>query len=323
MPRIFKLWMRFDQHRQVFDPDRAVTSERKDFKVGARVTPYKWLAVSGNVNYLTREGERSPYPAGSVSNIGTSYDYALTTSRIAAEARKDRRGGAVSLRISDYTDELSAEKDRRGQVVSARAYAPCFFYDKWLHMVRGAYGKRELTNGDLDYELTNFQYTGVVKPIDRFQLRYNFDANRIDNKSTELRTDRIQNNADATYFHEYGRVAAGYGYETNDDDRSLTSYSSWRAGLTLRYRHWVKAKAYFAGRIKKDDEELTLLKDVEASRFPSASVNTPISTSKRRDRRPGATRASTTPTGAPPASTTRIPKTSTRTTTETSIQRAT
>lgn len=267
MPGKFKVTASFDQHRQVFDAGRAVTSERKDWKVGASVTPLEGLKLSGGLNYLTREGDRASFPAGTVSNLGTSYDYALTTGRVSAEYRHGRRGGAVTYRLSDYADELSDLTDRQGQVVSARLYIPCFFYDKWTHLVRGAYGKRELTDGDLDYTLSNFQYTGVVQPVDRLQFKYNFYANRVDNASTELKTDRFQNGLDVIYFYKYGRVNAGYIYETNDDDRSLTSYKTWRVGTAFRYDRWVKAKIDYSGRVKKDEEELTLLKDVEAASF--------------------------------------------------------
>ncbi len=266
-PGKFKVTAAFDQHTQVLDPNGAINSERKDWKFGAYFTPVKWLKLTGGLNYLTREGERTSYPSGTVSNLGDKYDYSLTTGRVGAEVRKGGRGAAVTYRISEYTDELDAADDRQGQVVSARLWAPCLFYDKWTHLFRGAFGKRELTNGDLDYELSNFQYTGVVRPVDPFQFRYTYYANRIDHKATDLQTDRFVNNLDATYFHNYGRVEAGYGYELNDDDRSLTSYNTWRVGTALRYKHWVKAKAFYSERVKTDEEELTLLKDVEASRF--------------------------------------------------------
>jgi hypothetical protein len=152
-------------------------------------------------------------------------------------------------------------------VVAARLYAPMPFYERWNNLFRGAYGTRELSNGDLEHTLKSFQYTTVLQPRDAYQLRYAFDASRVEDEAADLQTDRFQNDIDATWFHRYGRVSAGYGYEMNDDDRTLTTYHSWRAGATIRPDPRLTARVDYAGRVKKDQEELTLLKDVEASRI--------------------------------------------------------
>jgi hypothetical protein len=152
-------------------------------------------------------------------------------------------------------------------VVSARLYGPCAFYDRWTHMVRGSYGARELSNHNLEYTTASFQYTGVVEPRTDFQFKYGFEGRRTEHDATQLRTDRFTHDADATWFHPQGRISAGYGYETNDDDRSLTNYHSWRAGASYRFQKLVTAKVDYAGRVRKDVEELTLLKDVESSRI--------------------------------------------------------
>jgi len=76
----------------------------------------------------------------------------------------------------------------------------------------------------------------------------------------------VQNDFDVTWFHRYGRVNAGYGYEMNDDDRSITTYHSWRAGMTFRPERRLTARVDYSGRVKKDLEELTLLKDVQSLR---------------------------------------------------------
>ncbi len=272
VPGWLKLTAGYDQDRQVFDPGRAVHSMRKDLKVGAEVTPSKWLGLSGFFNYLTRDGDRLSYPAGTASALGDTYDNTLVTGQWTAEVRKGRRGGAISYSHSGYSDNRNRAADRTGRVVSARLYTPSPFYDKWTHLMRAAFGVRKLSNSDIDYTLANFQYTGIVQPVETFLLKYNFDANRIDNESTGLRTDRFQNDLDATLFYKYGRLTGGYGYETNDDDRTLTSYQSWRAGASFRIKKVVGAQVDYAGRVKKDTEELTLLKDVEASRF-RASLN--------------------------------------------------
>jgi hypothetical protein len=266
IPQTFKLTAGYDQNRQVFDAARAVNSERKDLKLGAEYTAGRWFGISGSFGYLTRTGDRLGFPAGTQSVLGTRYDNALTVGQIGVHGQKGRRGGAVSYQVSDYTDDLNAESGRSGRVFSARLYTPSPFYDKWTHMLRGAYGVRDSDN-DVDYTLANFQYTGIVQPLPAWQLRYNFEANRIDHETTRLKTDRFQNNVDVTYFHARGRITGGYGYEMNDDDRTLTTYRTWHAAATYRPGKWASAKFDYSGRIKNDQEDLTLLKDVEASRI--------------------------------------------------------
>jgi hypothetical protein len=265
VPGTLKLTAGFDQHRQIFSPEGRVNSGRKDWKAGAQFTPMPWLGLSGGFNVLTRDGDRLPFPSGTLSALGNRYDNALKNGEITAEVHKDRRGGAITYRASAFTDELDPAADRTGRVVSARLYSPCVFYDKWTHLVRAAYGNRKLSNANLEYTLANFQYTGVVQPVEAFRLRYNFDANRIDDQSTRLMTDRFQNDLDATWLYKYGQVSGGYGYETNDDDRTLTSYHNWRVGTAYRYGKYLNARVDYASRVKQDQEELTLLKDVEAS----------------------------------------------------------
>ena len=265
MPGLFKLGAGFDQHRQIFSPDAAVTSRRKDWKVGAEYTPLRWLGFSGAFDVQSRDGGRLAYPLGTLSALGTQYDNTLRTGELTAEVHQDGRGAALTYRASEYKDELDAGAKRRGQVASARLYAPDPFVRNLTHLVRVAFGERRLTGGDLDVTMGTFLYTGVLQPVDAFQLKYAFDAQRTDDQSTRLRTDRYQNQIDATWYHPYGQVGAGYAYETNDDDRSLTSYNTWRAGTVFRYRKYVDAKVEYTSRVKKDLEELTLLKDLDAS----------------------------------------------------------
>jgi hypothetical protein len=265
IPGTFKLTAGFDQHRQIFSPEGRVNSGRKDWKAGAQLTPAPWLGLSGGFNVLTRDGDRLPFPAGTLSVLGNRYDNTLKSGDVTAEVHKGRRGAAINYRASAFRDALDPAADRTGQVVSARLYSPCVFYDKWTHFLRAAYGNRKLSDANLEYTLANFQYTGVIQPVEAFRLRYNFDANRIDDQSTRLKTDRFQNDLDATWLYRYGQVSGGYGYETNDDDRTLTSYHNWRVGTAFRYGKVVTAKVDYASRVKQDQEELTLLKDIEAS----------------------------------------------------------
>jgi hypothetical protein len=280
-PGTFKLTANFDQSRYVFDPDRVTTAERKDWRVGAQYTPYRWLNINGSYNYLMREGERLPYPPGTESVLGESYDNVLQTGLISVEAQKDRRGGAITYQASGYADDLNSGADRRGHVISARAYLPDRFIDRWTHMLRGSYGVRRLKDGDLEYTMSDFQYTAVVQVQPRLQLRYNFEATRHDHEATDLKTIRFQNIADATYHHPYGHLNAGYAYETNDD-RTLTHYNSWRAGGSFRLAReggqgsWLTAKLDYAERTKKDEEQLTLLRDVEASKLRGSLELRPV-----------------------------------------------
>jgi len=267
VPGRFRLTAGYDQNRQVFDPGRGITSERKDLKLGMQVTPNRALALSGDVGYVVREGDRLAYPLGTASALGDRYDDAFLSGQLTADIRAGRRGGGVSFRMSDYSNDLNPAADRTGQVVAARLYAPMPFWDKWTNLLRGSYGTRQLTDGDVEYKLSSFQYTAVVQPRETYELRYAFDASRVDDNALQLQTDRFQNDFDATWFHRYGRVSAGYGYEMNDDDRSLTTYQSWRAATTFRPDRRFMARVDYAGRNKKDQEELTLLKDVESSRI--------------------------------------------------------
>lgn len=267
MPGRLRLTGGYDQNRYVFDPGRGITSERKDWRAGVQYTPVRWLALSGDVNRQVREGERLAFPSGTASVLGDRYDDRFASGRFSADVRAGRWGGGVSYRMTDYADALNAAADRRGRVVAARLVAPMPFADRWNNLFRGAYGARELTDGGLEYTLSSFQATSILQPRDAYELRYAFDASRVEDAAADLQTDRFQNDVDATWFHRFGRVTAGYGYEMNDDDRALTTYQSWRAGTILRPGSRLTARVDYAGRVKKDQEELTLLKDVEASRL--------------------------------------------------------
>ncbi len=266
-PGKFKLSASLVENTQVFDPARNITSDRRNWNVDARVTPARWLSLDGGVGYITRDGSRLAYPLGTQDALGLHYDTGLFSGRVSAEARKDRRVLAVDYRYSDFNDQRNAEADRTGQVVSARLAMPCLLYGNLTHLLRAAYGVSELSTGSLDYTLANFQYTGVLDPVDPLRLEYRFEAQRVDDKSTDLKTDRFTNDVDATVFYRYGDVSLGYGYETNDDDITLTSYNSWRAATTFRYNKLLKVKFRYAGRVKEDQEDLTLLKDIETSHF--------------------------------------------------------
>src|SRR5512140_1947540 len=275
-PGFFGFNAGYDQTRQLFSPDGAVNSMRKDWKVGAQYSPLKWLDLSGNFNYLSRDGGRISFPPGTPSVLGTGYDNVLKSGQLAAQVQRGRSGGALAYDVSKFSDRLNGSADRTGQVVSARFYAPTPFYDNWTNLLRAAYGVSKLSATDIDYKLSHFQYTGVVAPVRLLEFRYNFDASRLDDQATALRTDRFQNGLDATWFHKFGQVSGGYVYETNDDDRTLTQYHSWQAGTVLRYGKYVTARVNYAGRNKNDQEDLTLLKDIESNRLRARLQVQPI-----------------------------------------------
>ena len=125
IPRKLKFSADYDQNRQVFDPARSVNSERKDLKLAADYMVGRWFGVSGSFGYLTRTGDRLGFPDGaSPSVLGTGYDNALTTGQISVHGQKGRRGGAVTLQLSDFNDDKNTLAARSGTVVSARFYTP-------------------------------------------------------------------------------------------------------------------------------------------------------------------------------------------------------
>jgi len=158
-----------------------------------------------------------------------------------------------------------------------RAYGPCYFApDRLTHMVRAAYGKSEVPDSSLNYQMYNFQYTGAVRVIDPVRFKYNLYLNRIDNESTNLYTDNIQNNFDLVWYYGYGELFGGYGYQLNDDDRSITKYNVYRVGGTARWRDMVAAELSYANRNKEDEEKLTLLQDMEAEQVRATLEVKPI-----------------------------------------------
>lgn len=267
VPGRFRLTAGYDQNRYVFDPGRGVTSERKDWRGGLQFTPAKWLSLAADLNHQQKEGDRLAYPAGTASALGQSYDHRFLSGQVTADVRAGRRGGGLSYRMTDFADELNPAADRQGRVVAARLYAPMPFWSKWNNYLRGSYGTRELTDGGLEYTMSGFQYTAVIQPAEPWEFRYGLDLSRVEDSAADLQTDRVQNDFDLTWHHKYGRVSAGYGHEMNDDDRSLTDYHTWRAGMTFRPHQALNTRLDWTGRVKRDMEELTLLKDVYALKF--------------------------------------------------------
>jgi hypothetical protein len=267
-PGKFRFNSNYRQTRYVFDPDRNVTSDRKVWGFNLGFKPVKAFNILGNYTYNKRDGERWSYPMDTEGSwLGSEYDYTQQNAGVEAQWVAGRRGAAVRYDYTHFTNRMDEQTDRRGHLLSARFNSPCRLYDKWSHFLRFAYGKHDVVNAGVDFTLLNFQYTGIVKPIQWFQFKYNLYLNRIDDSATAMLTDNIQNNFDADFYYKYGRVFGGYGYEINDDDRVLTDYNTYTVGGTFDYRKRVYAKVSYANRTKTDSEKLTLLQDIETERL--------------------------------------------------------
>ncbi len=267
MPRLGEINVSHDNYRRVYDAAGDVASERKDWNFGASLHPSEWLRITGVHNMQWRDGEREGLAAGDMTVLGGEYDYALKTGTYEAEAHKDGRTFAVGWQHSSLADDLYSAADRTGNVFSVRASSPCLLLPSLTHFVRASYGKQELDDPALDYKLKTFQYLGILRPEPAWQVRYRLDLTRIENAATDLQTDNIRNDVDATWYNRYGHLTAGAGYVTRDDDKTLTDGTVWRAGGTFNHGRLLQAKLSYAASERNDDERATLLKDVESDRL--------------------------------------------------------
>jgi hypothetical protein len=267
---------RYDRFRQLYDRDGSTASVRESWRLGAKLTPADWLRIVGNYSLQTKTGGRLGEPAGTDSFLGSTYDYDLQTGFFEAEAHTGPRAFAVGYEMSRFTDNELAEADREGDIISARINGPCYFLPNLSHFLRGAYGTQKLTAVDTEYKIGNFQYLGVYRPASAWQVKYRFFFNRIDNEVTRLATDNIRNDFDLVWYNKLGQIFGGYGYVTNDNNKSLTENNVWRLGTVVAYQNWVKAKVSYASAHKTDQEHLTLLKDIESSRFRATLKSQPV-----------------------------------------------
>jgi hypothetical protein len=270
--------MRYDEYRQIYDANGSVTSLRKDGHLGVHAAPTPWLRLNGAYDVLSREGDRLTYPAATRSGgwLDDRYDYTLQRGSLEAEVQKDGRGLACGIEGTDLDDDSQSRLDRNGRVFSVRAYGSDPFLPGLIsHYARAVFGKQEISNTDLDYTISSFNYTGTVRPLRRLQFRYGLLLSRVKDESTQLQTDRVRNEADLTYAHRYGRLFGGYSYVTNDDDLRLTSGGGWRVGGSFADGLRLKARISYAESERDADEDLTLLKDIENSRFRASLKGRP------------------------------------------------
>ena len=262
------LTVRHNRGRQLYDADGQVSAERRDWRLGAHLTPTPALRLTAEYGRQDRAGDRWAVPFNTVSALGSAYDYVLQTHLVEGELRKDGRMFAAGWEGSRLTDNGDATMDRRGDVVSARASVPCLLLPgRITHFVRGSYGKQELENAALELTSSAFQYLGMIRATDAVELRYKLDLSRFENDATGLQTDRTRNDVDVTWRHAKGSLFAGYGFATTDDDVTLTDTNTWRAGGAYREGDRWQVRASYATSEKDDQESLTLLKDIESSRW--------------------------------------------------------
>jgi hypothetical protein len=262
---------RHHQSRRLYSADDQVSAERRDWNFSARVTPGSSFRFTADYGRQAREGDRWAIPDGTISALGTGYDYLLQTHFLEGEYRQDGRMFAVGFEKSSLTDDLHAGMDRSGNVISARASLPCLLFPgKVSHFVRASYGTQELDDTALDCTTSAFQYFGTVKAADDVELRYRFDGSRIESDATGLQTDRTRNDVDVTWRRARGSFFAGYGYATTDDDKTLTDTNTWRIGGSYHDPRW-QLRASYATSERDDQESLTLLKDIESSRWRASA----------------------------------------------------
>jgi hypothetical protein len=191
---------------------------------------------------------------------------------IEADLKRDVGGGsagfALAYNFANFDDKDAAVQDRLGRMFSARLYGAAYFWpDKLTHLLRGAWGTQELSETGLNFELASLQYTGVLRPHRSFQFKYNFHASRIDDQGTALETDNFRNNFILTYYHDYGQFYGGYGYETNDNNFTLTSYQTYLFGVSFNYAKKVRAQLEIGDRNKNDQGKTTLLEDIQSNKL--------------------------------------------------------
>lgn len=274
---LFEVTARYDRYRMIYDRDGSTESERENWRLGAKLTPADWLRIIGNYSIQSRDGSRLGDPGGDQSFLGSTYDYDLQTGYFEAEARSGPRAFALGYEMSRFEDRELAVADRKGDIMSARLSTPCYLFPEVLtHFLRGSYGKQEMQEVDTQYELSTFQYLGILKPARAWQLKYRFFFSRVDNEVTRLKTDNIRNDADLVWYNDLGSLFGGLGYVTNDDDRTLTENVVWRLGANVGSGKMIRGKVSYASAHKTDQEHLTLLKDIESSRFKASISSQPI-----------------------------------------------
>lgn len=266
------LTVRHQRSRQLYAADALNSVERRDWRVGARLTPSRDFRVTADYGRQDRAGDRRALQPGPASSLGAAYDYVLQTHFVEGELRKGGRMFAAGWEGSRLTDDTNAAMDRRGDVFSARASLPCLFLPGRLsHFVRGSYGTQELADAAHELTMSDFQYLGTLRATNSVELRYRLGLNRIESDATGLQTDRTRNDVDVTWRQRKASLFGGYGFATTDDDVTLTDTNTWRVGGAYRDGDRWQVRASYANSEKDDQESVTLLKDIESSRWRASA----------------------------------------------------
>ena len=260
---------RYDESRYLFDPAGAVSASRKDLWSTVSVTPSRWIWFSGDYGLQKREGDRIGFPEGVQSILGSAYDSQLHRYRAEVQARSNNGvGGTVSYEQVRLNDDLDPRNERDGHVYAAIVRVPGLVYDRLTHVVRGSIGRSELPEMELGYDVATIQYTGVIAPWRSIRGKYRFYGSRVEDESTDNRTDRYVHDGDIEARYRDALLSVGYGWEAWDDDRSVTTYDNLRASLGVgRSGDAVSGRFSWSTRNKDDEEDVTLLRDTEYARW--------------------------------------------------------
>jgi hypothetical protein len=268
----------YAENRFVFDPAGNVDAQRRNSYTTLTVTPQRWLWLSGDYNLQTRSGDRLPVRPGPTGWLGSQYDSKLHRWRLEAQARaRNGIGGTVAYDAVHQNDALDARRERDGYVASAVVHVPRFYFQRLTHVVRGAFGRSEVSASGPGYDLLSAQYTGIVDATDWSRLKYRFYASQVDDEATRMRTDNYIHELDATLRWRMAIAMLGYGWEARDDDTAVTTSQTLRGSLSLRMPdNRVSGRIAYAARDTEDEEDATLLRDTEFDRFEARVDARPV-----------------------------------------------
>lgn len=271
LQNVGSLTVRFDQHRQLMDTTGSVGSQRRDWRLGLNLTPTRNFRITGDFGHQTRTGDRLGYPAGTVSFLGNTYDYALKTGRIEAEINQDGNSVAIGYEMSQFEDDALSDAKRQGHVISLRlrGQGP-FLRDRLSHFVRASYGVQELDAFRIENQHSDVQYLGMLRIVPALRFQYRFYGGRMKEGSTGQEILNLRNDFDLTWYNRIGSLYGGYGYVTNDSYRDLTTYNVWRVGGSATIVRGTKLKASYASSTKDDQNQRTLLRNIDDQRITAS-----------------------------------------------------